>query len=314
MNLTIKFPILFVLCHFISAASIARVDHADVRDGRDSIPYLQKTAVYGDHDHRQTEEGYARSHAMSVEDLKNKISATGKIICDRFVGSANLVGNNRVIVTASHLLYQGGTCQKRAEAKDCIFMTRSGNQDGPAISIEKLVEAGYKCPSATTPGIGDDWAVMILKSPVGNASPYKLPGGADSSLVSGRSVVSVGALSDEYKTSNSIIFNKSHPKHMADCHIRQVHPLEPSIPQYFKSDCDAGNGSSGGGILSGNLEQPMLLGIISNNSKPTVKVGAPVKTGEVFKAIYDEEKWFQYDIPLDGPFLEAVKRALELTQ
>src|ERR1700733_194760 len=114
MNLTIKFPILFVLCHFISAASIARVDHADVRDGRDSIPYLQKTAVYGDHDHRQTEEGYARSHAMSVEDLKNKISATGKIICDRFVGSANLVGNNRVIVTASHLLYQGGTCQKRA--------------------------------------------------------------------------------------------------------------------------------------------------------------------------------------------------------
>ena len=251
---------------------------------------------------------------MSAEDLKDKVSATGKIICDRFVGSANLVGNNHVIVTASHLFYKGGTCQKRAEAKDCVFMTRSGSQDGPALPIGKLVEAGYKCPSSTPPGIGDDWAVMILKSPAGNASPYKLPEGADSYLTNGRSVVAVGALSDEYKTSNSGAFNQSHPKHMADCHIRQVFPAASSDPRYFKSDCDAGNGSSGGGILSRNLEQPMLLGIISNNSKPTVKVGASKKTGGVFKAVYDEEKWFQYDIPLDGPFLEAVKRALELTR
>src|SRR5271156_26696 len=111
MDLTIKLPILFVLCHFISVASTARVEHADIRHGGESIEYVQKTAVYGDRDHRQTEQQYARSHAMSAEDLKNKVSATGKIICDLFVGSANLVGNNRVIVTASHLFYKGGTCQ-----------------------------------------------------------------------------------------------------------------------------------------------------------------------------------------------------------
>jgi hypothetical protein len=276
---------------------------------------LHQVAVFGDHDHRLNEADFAASVGESKQTIHDRYAATGTITCGNYEGTAEVTVKNDTIVTAAHMFYDSGTCNpKGAPAEACVFSYTKIDGSSRKIKVKKMFDIGYKCPG--TPDRKADWAVLKLESPADGVMPYQVPatGTENGSAVTydlyakpkpakGFPVVFVAHSMDFYikDASNRKIF----PKHFQICEVRNVYSAFE--PVYYLSDCDAAEYASGGGILDGNHENPILMGIHSSGWDTEKQLLQAIARGVPDKGEYNANSWADSFIPVAGGFYVRLK-------
>lgn len=182
-------------------------------------------------DSRQTIEDFARQQRLSASRLHHRHAASGIVRCGDAIGSAQLVGNQRTIVTASHVLFdeQG---QPRGLGGDCSI-TLSGNGASETIAIDvSTARAGARTPYKTA--ALNDWAVARLMHPA-RTPPYRI------------------ANVDPMKGAIHLVATSRYngqPRAMIEaCHLRGITNKARGMRE-VALDCSAGAGASGGAILT----------------------------------------------------------------
>jgi trypsin-like peptidase len=284
-------------------------------------PLLHQVAVYGDHDHRLNEADFAASVGESKQTIHDRYAATGTITCGNYEGTAELAVRNDTIVTAAHMFYDGFSCNPSGPADKCVFSYTKSSGASRTIKVNRMLDIGFKCPG--TPDPRTDWAVLKLESPADGVTPYqleaRLPKGSDDGSrvvyaapyqakpkpAKGFSVVFVAHSMDFYikDASNRKIL----PKHFQICEVRNVDSVFE--PVYYTGDCDSAPGSSGGGILDGNHENPTLIGIYSSGWETEKQAQQAIDRGALDKGDYNANSWAGSFIPVAGNFLRAIEAA-----
>lgn len=194
---------------------------------------LSSSTIIIDKDDRMPPEAFAQMRALTPQQMATRFGATGVVRCGGAVGTAQLVGSNAVIVTASHVLFEtGGTPRGRGEG--CTFdIVVDGKRTVVPILTEKVV-CGATEPYGN-PAIRD-WAVAPLAKPVAGARPYALA----SPIAVPSKVVLVAAARSGGREQHSLEL----------CSARKVTATSPSGVREIAVDCDAEGGTSGAGILT----------------------------------------------------------------
>jgi hypothetical protein len=278
-------------------------------------------AVYGDHDHRLNEADFAASVGESKQTIHDRYAATGIIFCGNADATAEVIVKNDTIVTAAHVFYFGNGCNPRGPADKCVFSYTKSDGASRTIKVMKMLEQGYKCPG--TPDPTTDWAVLNLESPADGVTPYRVesktlqkalaPTGFEPYQVKpnppkGFPVVFVAHSADFFIKGKS---KNVYPKHFEKCEVKNVYSEWGSDPTYYKTDCDGAEGSSGGGIVDGNHDNPILMGINAANGETDKQLHQAIDSGIPNKGEYNEHSWANEFIPVAGDFLRAIKRATE---
>jgi hypothetical protein len=281
---------------------------------------VHRVAVYGDHDHRLNEAGFAASVGESKQTIHDRYAATGTITCGDREGTAEVTVKSDTIVTAAHMLYVDATCNPRGPAERCVFSYTKSDGTPRTIKVKKMFDLGYKCPG--TPDPYADWAVMKLESPADGVTPYQVetkPALENGSPVvfdlyqakpkpaKGFSVVFVAHSIDFHikDGSNRKIF----PKHFQICEVRKHVNSEWDDPVYYYTDCDGAEYASGGGLLDGNHDNPILMGIDTAEWETDQQIQQAIDSGVPTKREYNEDSWTNAFTPVAGDFLRAIQAA-----
>lgn len=253
-----------------------------------------------DEEGRQTEAEFATSEASTLQRIKRRFAATGKLKCRSGELDAQLTGASDVITTNAHALFKPENCEELSKPNECTFSTEVNGK--PVIRrVSAEVGMGFNCPGGGEQESNTDWAVMTLESKIDDVEPYALPR-ADYLLDPGVSVISVTVGSSdliEAKWKSSKAIDK--------CVTQTVHS---TYPAYFKTNCDTSSGVSGGSILEKIKDRDVLIGINQGNTETDTqrKRGAE---GNRHQCDYHEETCFSGHVKLEGNFLEAVKSAVK---
>jgi hypothetical protein len=178
-----------------------------------------------------------------------------------------------------------------------------GDSNNQNIKVASLADQGFRCP--VLPHDYDDWAVMKLSRPVKGVVPYRVDPAR--SLRVGDRVMSVCRSADFLRAGpGGVNFS---PKHFSNCTIKAVYPEYPDPP---RSDCDVADMCSGGGVLSGNQNNPALLAIHTVQPETHDELKSAVKSKTVNIRPYDETAWSTEEVPVSGKFLDAILKAAGL--
>jgi hypothetical protein len=276
------------------------------------------------HDRRQTVEELAHSTGESEHVLKNRFAATGvllctggkllcgdgKTICNTSEGTAEIAIGSQTIVTAAHIMEDPDTCLVEEQASHCTFTieTPTGTQ---SIKVDHLIEKGLDCPRSS--GARNDWAVLKLSRPVTGVKPYRVDDTRTHTLRQGASVFLVCHSIDFIrKDARGKDYN---PKHLASCAIKHPYPSWGRTT-LASTDCDLDHACSGGSVLSGNEEDPALIGIPTQFDEPWDETKKAVEEHKVDTKEYYEAmtlstrpNWASYITPVNGKFLNAIRKA-----
>lgn len=261
---------------------------------------IHKIAVIDD-DGRMTEEEYAQKKGVPVEEVQNRLAATGGLKCDNDSTSAQITGANDTITTVAHM-FKSKECAKRNEPKKCSFTVKVGGKELTSL-IASLADIGYKCPGGRRK---DDWAVLKLQTPIG-VKPYALPY-SDEKIWPDDPVISIAATStDFYRVAGRD--SRAPPKSIEECQGRYPY-FEDGLQVMFASNCDSSQGSSGGSMLRERKRHDVLMAITAGNKETAAQINRAERTGVPTSRAFAEGKWASYHIPLKGAFLEAVEKAI----
>lgn len=218
--------------------------------------------------------------------LPSKYGASGLLKCGDFLASAQLIGANDVISTASHNVINKIDCKKRPS---CTF-TPAG-RDPIKVNMDLMIGSctnDRPDPQNPNPVVDStrDWAVLKLEHPAEGVTPYRIPE---------RPVDVRGALLNTFvsitQRDSQVVFavtdgcNLSHQGH-----YRNVSAL---------NDCDNLSGASGGSHLD---EAGHLLGI-HVGSRDQLNNGGD----------FDPDRKFNASVPLSGDFYDAVVAMVRMT-
>lgn len=167
-----------------------------------------------------------------------------------------------------------------------------------SIPVDRMIEGGYKCPQHTAPEL--DWAVLKLKWAAKGVRPYRVSRIKTGWIRVGDTVLSV-CHSYDFKP------EMSSPKHAGFCKVRMVY--HSPLAFYLGTDCDAGSACSGGSLLSGNEDDPVLLAIARSVGETKEMEAKALRRGRPNSGAYDERNWATHYVLVAGDFLEALRRA-----
>lgn len=191
-------------------------------------------------------EDYADAKHVTLKSVKNQFSASGKLVCPAYTGTAQVTGSANILTTAAHLFYDK-TC-KQVAIERCTFE--------PLFSHDKyhLVAKGSHIGPCVIgrANTTDDWAAVYVDRPVRGVTPYKVPDlpvsiDVDTNLT----VVSASARSI------------SHSPFIVECRVRD-RDYYPNMDEL--DDCSSNNGSSGSAQLVPGSSGWILFGLIANTT------------------------------------------------
>ena len=145
------------------------------------------------------------------------------------IGSAALFVTNGQILSAAHIFFEGAT-----RATKCFFRPQNANAGWvPLLTDNTHARFGSATPK---PGSNSDWAVVRLAAPIASAVPFAV----DRALRAvGDKLIVVTAHPQGFDT-----LDPAMPVVQA-CAVRRV-PKSTEATTFYRSDCDASPGSSGG--------------------------------------------------------------------
>src|SRR5262249_13814787 len=97
-------------------------------DRENSGKYIHKILIVNEED-RKTEEEYASTHNISVEEVRNRFGATGQIRCPHGLASAKVTIKNNIITTGAHVFMNQITCETDDDPTKCLFQLAEHRQD-----------------------------------------------------------------------------------------------------------------------------------------------------------------------------------------
>jgi hypothetical protein len=271
------------------------------------------------------EADFAASVGESKQTIHDRYAATGTITCGDFEGSAEVAVKNDTIVTAAHMFYLRITCNPRGPADKCVFSYTNSNGASRTIKVKKMFDLGFKCPGIADPK--QDWAVLQLEAPADGVTPYQVEAKATKALDERSRVVYVAPYQAEsepvkgLKNGSPVLFvahsidwftksqsnGRFYPKHFQKCEVKNAYSLWE--PVYYKTNCDGAEYSSGGGLLDGNHDNPILMGIFSSNWETGQQLQQAIDSGIPTKGEYNENSWTNAFVPIAGEFLRAIHAA-----
>jgi hypothetical protein len=203
---------------------------------------------------------------LSPAEIARIRKVSGHVACagDQAVtGSGALFLTNGQILTAGHIFFgpSGDLATK------CFFRPQAPNSQWMELDLTRA-KFGATPPK---PGSNNDWAIVRLKMPIAGAEPFPpaaTPPAKGDALV----VVSAQPAGFEQVDPNVPI--------VQGCTVRRV-PVSSSTTSFYRTDCDAGGGSSGGMHLARVDDQLVFRGM-------TISTG-PWRDPKFIGAPYDEK-------------------------
>jgi hypothetical protein len=145
------------------------------------------------------------------------------------IGSAALFVTNRQILSAAHIFFNG-----TARLAKCFFRAQNATAGWvPLVADDAHARFGSSAPR---PGSNNDWAVVRLAAPLAGAIPFPVD---HSPRAAGDKLIVVTAHPQGFDA-----LDPAMPVVQA-CSVRRV-PKSTEATTFYRSDCDASPGSSGG--------------------------------------------------------------------
>ena len=197
----------------VAAPLAARANIIDGTDDRGSL--LQRGPALG----------------LSPAEIARIRQVSGHVACagdPPVTGSGALFLTNSQILTAGHIFFDGSG----GLAAKCFFRPQA--PDSRWLELD-LTRAKFGA-SPPKPGSNNDWAVVRLKVPIAGADPFApaaVPPAKGEALI----VVTAQPAGFEGLDPNVPV--------VQGCSIRRV-PVSSGTTSFYRTDCDAGGGSSGG--------------------------------------------------------------------
>jgi hypothetical protein len=264
-------------------------------------PLAETVAIVGEPD-RRTEEEWATEHKMTLTDVQDRYAATGILSCKKLELSADLAMVDDVIVTSAHVFRDMKTCKKIEDPKDCKFTIKVGDQKQTSGLAAIIAQGFVNCPKKPS----DDWAIVRLSKKVKGVSPYVVDPIQEIDI--NQEVTSVTALNiDLYRDKVRL---PMHTKTMGRCLSAFIYRVAGEAG-LFSSECDGGEGQSGGAILNDDFKgPPVLLGIHRGVSETEMELHQALTRGEANKRDFDEDHWANRHVALRGTFLKTLLDAV----
>ena len=191
--------------------------HANVIDGKDDRGALVKLGP---------------SLGLSPAEITRIRAVFGNVACfgDKpRIGSAALFVTNGQILSAAHIFFEGA-----ARSSKCFFRPQNAKAGWvPLLTDDAHARFGSATPR---PGSNSDWALVRLAAPIAGAVPFPVDG---SPRAAGDTLIVVTAHPQGFDALDSAM-----PVVQA-CAVRRV-PKSSEATTFYRSDCDASPGSSGG--------------------------------------------------------------------
>jgi hypothetical protein len=172
------------------------------------------------------------SLGLSAAEIARIRSVFGNVACLNprpQIGSAALFITNGQILTAAHIFFAGTAREQR-----CFFRAQNeAAQWIPLLVDEADMRLGSPQPK---PGSNNDWAVVRLKTPVAGALPFPVD---EAPRATGDRLIVISAHPQGFDA-----LDPAMPVAQG-CTIRRV-PKSSEATTFYRSDCDASPGSSGG--------------------------------------------------------------------
>lgn len=280
----------------------AVADRFYIGDANLPIPIIHRAAVV-DADGRRTEEDYSRAKRQPLSTVQMLFAPTGELRCTGIRLSAQLTGANDLITTAGHALVDDKTCHKRSNPTDCVFTIRIGSMVKRS-RVQSMIATGINCPNK--PDTYDDWAVLRIHPPITAVNPYKLPDTAE--FYPRQQVIFVAShVFDFFRKSSR--GEEYHPKAVEECEIRHIH-WWMNQPILLESNCDGGQGASGGSLLTPTDTTPVLIGVTVANDENDAFVELAKNRKRPNSGPWKANAWATYHVPLAGAFLKTILRAI----
>jgi len=210
----------FILLTAFAALAVAAPATANIIDGKDDRGPLPALAA---------------SLGLSAQEVARIRAVSGHVSCfgtRPATASASLFLTSGLILTAGHTFFENGRV-----AEKCFFRPQSEGSDWIPLRTD-AANARFGA-SPPKPGSNDDWAVVRLASPVRGAKPFP-PAGVRPKV--GEPLIALAALAGDLPGDPAVPF-------ATPCKVRRV-PVSSAKTSFYRSDCDAAGGASGGMHLS----------------------------------------------------------------
>lgn len=143
--------------------------------------------------------------------------------------SGSLFLTSDLVLTAGHTFFENGSV-----AEKCFFRPQTEGSDWIPLRTDAAnARFGANPPK---PGSNNDWAVVRLARPVRGAKPFP-PAGVRPKV--GEKLIALAALAGDKP-----VLDPSVP-YATPCKVRRV-PTSSAATSFYRSDCDAAGGASGG--------------------------------------------------------------------
>jgi len=244
----------------IVAALAAGTTHANVIDGNDGRGALTALAP---------SLGLSPAEVARIRSVSGHVACAGPMLT---IGSGALFLTGGQVLTAAHVLYANGV----REAHCSFRLQQPGTQ-----WIELKMDAADMRMGAPQPkpGSNDDWAILALTQPITGADPFPpapIPPKAGDRLI---------ALSAHPVGMDAVPLDEPVAE---GCAIRRV-PVSTAATTFYRTDCDASAGSSGGMQLWRGADGALVFRgiVISTGPDTPALAGAPYneKLGSVTTAL-----------------------------
>jgi hypothetical protein len=203
------------------------------------------------------------------------------------IGSAALFITNGQILSAAHIFFDGA----KRETK-CFFRAQNATAGWvPLVTDDVHARFGSATPR---PGSNNDWAVVRLATPMAGAVPFPVD---RSARVAGDKLIVVTAHPQGFDA-----LDPAMPVVQA-CAVRRV-PKSTEATSFYRSDCDASPGSSGGMHLFRGADGALSFRGMTISTGPSGGVldGAPYdeKAGSVTTALGTDAAILKAGLELAG--------------
>lgn len=270
------------------------------------IPRLTHKIAVVDNPDRKIDVAYAKAHHEPVEKVRKRFAPTGDFHCgsgtDDWGGQITVRGD--IVTTSAHGFYNDDCTPRHPDLSECHFKLMVDGKE-KSFEISNIEAHGFQC-SRMPFHSKDDWAVVRLKeSAPPSIKPYRIDKAQTANTVAGTKVVMVGKSSDfYYQSGGKIVF----PKHYGDCEVKAL--MVGKERGTFATNCDSAELSSGYSVLSGDVDDPILLGIFRGGTETHEQLEQAWKNRKPNVGKFDAYAWSTYATPVSGELydiLEALK-------
>ena len=182
---------------------------------------------------RETVAEFAAAHREAAPAVRRAYAASGVIRCGRAHGAGQLTLADDVVTTAAHVFFdQNGN----PRASSCRFeVTRGDATVSVSVNMRSIVAGSYD-PYAIA--AVHDWAAARLDMPIKDAAPYQLaPAQAAGAKV-------------KFVARGHVDWGGARRLSLEDCKLRNQLNRGAEGTREFSFDCETGDGSSGGAVMT----------------------------------------------------------------